>query len=285
MTGQTGNSVVLLAFRTYIILKKFNRVYSRARVATRLQDSAMSSPAIDQDLLSIFRRTERDSLDWNLETLALEPGCRTLYFLNAHAVTMAEENDAFRAALAGADTVLRDGLGVELAFRRLGLRETANLNGTDLIPKIAHRFRTRKIAVWGSSDEALEKLRAKLEGEGFTNLAPMQHGFHDEGFYVVEFARERPDLVILCMGMPKQEILAPKLTLEGHDALIVCGGGWANFHSGHVKRAPLLMQKMKMEFLHRLWKEPRRLGRRYTIGVAKYFRTIRRLKKSAIGRG
>lgn len=285
MTGHNQNSAVLLAFCTCIILKTPNRVYSRARVATRLQNGPMSSPEIDQALLNIFRQTERASLAWNLETLEIGPGCRTLYFLNAHAVTMAEDNAEFRAALTGADRILRDGLGVELAFRQLGLQETANLNGTDLIPKIAARFKDRRIAVWGSSDEALEKLRTRLESEGFANLAPMQHGFHDEGFYVEEFARERPDLVILCMGMPKQEILAPKLTLEGHNALIICGGGWANFHSGHVKRAPVLMQKMKIEFLHRLWKEPRRLGRRYTIGVAKYFRTIRRLSKSAIGRG
>lgn len=244
----------------------------------------MSSSETDQDLLSLLRRTERDTLAWDLGGLEIGPGLRRLAFLNAHAVTMAEENDAFRAALMQADTILRDGLGVELAFRHLGLSDTANLNGTDLIPKIAGRFRDRRIAVWGSSEAALEKLRTRLEGEGFTDLVPMRHGFHDDAFYVAEFARTRPALVILCMGMPRQELLAQKLSLPGHDALIVCGGGWANFHSGHARRAPRIMQKMKLEFLHRLLSEPRRLGPRYTTGILKFARTIRRLAKAGPAR-
>lgn len=244
----------------------------------------MSFSEIDQDLLSILHQTERDSLAWDLETLEIGPGLRRLCFLNAHAVTMAEDHDAFRAALMQADTILRDGRGVELAFRQLGLRKTANLNGSDLIPRIAERFKTRRIAVWGSSEAALAKLCTRLERDGFANLAPMHHGFHDDAFYVAEFARTRPDLVILCMGMPRQELLAPQLTLPDHAALIVCGGGWANFHSGHKKRAPRVLQKLKLEFLHRLWKEPRRLGARYTIGIVKFARTIRRLRTAAPAR-
>lgn len=252
------------------------------RVATGLQTGEMETDTRYRDLLGIVAQTERDSLAWNLDDLSRGTGIRRLYFLNAHAVNMAVRSPEFRAVLADADTILRDGRGIELAFRYLGLRDTENLNGTDLIPKILARLKGRRIAIWGSSEEALAKLRQRLEAEGFDNLAPMHHGFHEDEFYVAEFARVRPEVVVLCMGMPRQELLSPKLKGDGIDSLIVCGGGWANFHSGHIKRAPMLMQRMKIEFLHRLAKEPRRLGRRYTVDVLAFFRTLRRIK--ALGR-
>lgn len=234
----------------------------------------------DRDIWRIFRKTEAASLAWSLEALAGAKGIQRLLFLNAHGVTTADENADFRASLLAADYLLRDGVGLEIGFRKLGLKPTPNLNGTDLIPQVIARMKDRKIAVWGSSEEALEKLEKRLLTEGFSNLAPMHHGFHEDDFYVRAFAETRPELVVLCMGMPRQEILAQKLDADDLDCLIICGGGWANFHSGHITRAPLLLQKLKLEWLHRLAMEPRRVGRRYTVGIWSYFRTVRRLAKA-----
>ena len=234
-----------------------------------------------RDIFRIFEKTEQDSLSWNLDGLAPGSGIHRLMFLNAHAVTTAAGDDAFARALLNSDHLLRDGVGTEIAFKALGLRPTENLNGTDLIHRILDRLKTRRIAVWGSSEAALEKLRQRLEGEGFANLAPMQHGFHDDAFYIDEFREVRPEIVVLCMGMPRQELLAGKLEPSDHACLVICAGGWANFHSGHIARAPKLFRQLKLEWLHRLASEPRRVGRRYTLGIASFFVTVWRARKAS----
>lgn len=234
----------------------------------------------DRDIFRILQKTEADSTAWDLASLDQSQGIRRLLFLNAHGVNMAARSSDFRTGLLEADHLLRDGVGLEIGLKLVGLPETENLNGTDLIPKIINRLKNRRIAIWGSSEDALEKLKNRLESEGFAHLEPMHHGFHDDAFYIQAFAETLPEVVVLCMGMPRQELLAAKLAAPNHDCLIVCGGGWANFHSGHITRAPKLMQRLKLEWLHRLAMEPRRMGRRYTLDILDYFRTIRRAGKA-----
>lgn len=235
---------------------------------------------IHLSLYEALTKTEQDSLNWAVESLDAPKGTQHLMFLNAHGVNMAKDNADFRRAILASDFLLRDGIGLAMAFRYLGLSETENLNGTDLIPKVLERHKARKIAVWGSSEEALATLRTQLQGDGYTDLVSMEHGFHPDEFYIEAFARLRPDIVVLCMGMPRQEVLAEKLSLPGHDCLIICGGGWANFQSGHSKRAPKLVQSLNIEWLFRLCLEPRRLGRRYTIDILRYFVTVIRTSRA-----
>lgn len=234
----------------------------------------------EAEILEILEKTERDSLAWDLAALDPAKGLQRLMFLNAHGVNWAMRHPDFRQELLESDLLLRDGIGVAMGMKMLGLAETENLNGTDLIPKILDRDRSEAIAVWGSSEEALEKLRARLESEGFDNLVSMEHGFHDDAFYETLYREMRPRILVLCMGMPRQELLAGKLGKDtGEGGLIICGGGWANFHSGHTQRAPLWVQRMRLEWLHRLSREPMRLGKRYTVDILKYFATVRRVKR------
>lgn len=235
---------------------------------------------IHLSLYQALTKTEQDSLNWDVAALDAPKGTQHLMFLNAHGVNMAKDNADFRRAILASDYLLRDGIGLALAFRALNLSETDNLNGTDLIPKVLARHKTRKIAVWGSSEEALATLGAQLQGNGYTDLVSMEHGFHEDSFYIEAFARLRPEIVVLCMGMPRQEVLAEKLGLPGHDCLIICGGGWANFQSGHSKRAPKLVQQLNIEWLFRLCLEPKRLGRRYTIDILRYFVTVTRISRA-----
>ena len=233
---------------------------------------------VNTDLQKIMAKTVGDSRAWSLSNLQLGKACRIL-FLNAHGVNMAAENDDFRAAMLSADHLLRDGIGVSLGLKMLGLEETENLNGTDLIPKILGPHKDRKIAVWGSSEAALDALRSRLEVEGFSGLQPFEHGFHEDAFYLDAYARTRPEILVLCMGMPRQEVLSTKLIEAGAGGLIICGGGWANFYSGHQQRAPEWVQKLRLEWLHRLSREPKRLGKRYTVDIFRYFRRIRQLNR------
>lgn len=235
----------------------------------------------DAELLEVIRKVEQDSLAWSLDQLHPGQGAQQLMFLNAHGVNCAASNNTFRHQVLRSDFLLRDGVGLAMGMKRIGLQNTENLNGTDLIPKVLARHRTASLAVWGSSDEALEKLGVRLREEGHEALVSLEHGFHDDAFYIEKYRTLQPDILVLCMGMPRQELLASKLVTDAGKGLIICGGGWANFHSGHIVRAPVWMQRLRLEWLHRLSREPRRLGRRYTVDVIRYFIHVRRLSRRA----
>ena len=80
-------------------------------------------------------------------------------------------------------------------------------------------------------------------------------------------ARESPHLVVLAMGMPRQERLARALRAAAQGpCLIICGGAIADFLGGRYARAPRWLQRLGLEWCWRLAREPRRLFGRYVLG-------------------
>lgn len=192
---------------------------------------------------------------------------RVLAFVNAHAMNSCATDLAFFEALASADILLRDGSGMAILFRHTQRDPGLNMNGTDLIPKILATFRGRSVALWGTRDPFLEQAVLRSEREFAVRVTSCADGFCDVNHYL-RLARETlPDLIVLGMGMPKQEQLAKALrTQAAGPALIVCGGAILDFLGGKVVRAPKFMRRIGLEWLYRFALEPRRLFRRYVMG-------------------
>ena len=78
-------------------------------------------------------------------------------------------------------------------------------------------------------------------------------------------SQANPDLVYVALGSPKQEQLIGRLreTLPG--AWWIGVGISLSFVSGQIKRAPRWMQRVGLEWTHRLAQEPRRLTQRYLL--------------------
>ena len=191
-----------------------------------------------------------------------------LAFSNAHAMNMLATSASFFDSLYGADTILRDGSGIETLFNQLHMPPGLNLNGTDLIPDVVQQFNGRCIALFGTQHPYLQ------DGEKFVskNLAPHSQcvtadGFLEDEAYVLLALKKRPALIVLGMGMPRQEAvaIALKSNLE-FPCLIICGGAIIDFWGGKTARSPLWMRESGVEWLFRLLMEPRRLFRRYVFG-------------------
>jgi len=192
---------------------------------------------------------------------------RILGFVNAHALNSCADNEAFFKALAGADILLRDGSGMALLYRKLRLDPGLNMNGTDVIPKILEEFRGRSVALWGTTEPFLSRARVRCESEFGVRAISSENGFEATDRYLEVSKRANPDLIVLGMGMPRQEELAQQLrSAVTNSPLIICGGAILDFLGGKVGRAPLWMQNMGMEWLYRLYREPKRLFRRYVLG-------------------
>lgn len=202
-------------------------------------------------------------------------------FLNAHAVNLAWKNRAFRQNLLHSDLLLRDGKGIEIALNQWGIEPGFNLNGTDFIPEILALFRAFPIALFGTREPFLTQAAQVIEKRNGCKVIAQLDGFQEEDLYLKALKDKKPRLIILAMGMPKQEAVATCLRNSlNYPCLIVNGGAVLDYTCERVPRAPLWVREAKMEWLFRLLAEPTRLFSRYVIGNPLFLWRIRHLKNS-----
>jgi N-acetylglucosaminyldiphosphoundecaprenol N-acetyl-beta-D-mannosaminyltransferase len=208
---------------------------------------------------------ETDKQNWTQGIKALNQ-VYVLAFLNAHGVNLSMRDQAVLQAFLACDSLLRDGIGMKWMLRMQGIQAGLNMNGTDLIPELLKQFKGKSVALWGTQDPYLDIVASRLSREGH-QVVSTEHGFHDYSYYQNQALKSCPQIIILGMGMPKQEILAIQLKkCLKFPCLIICGGAIIDFLGGKVQRAPLWMRKMGLEWFYRLVQEPHRLFQRYVIG-------------------
>jgi undecaprenyl diphosphate synthase len=133
-----------------------------------------------------------------------------LSFLNAHAVNLGWNQPGMLEGLLRSDMVLRDGIGVKLGLKAFQRPFGLNMNGTDFIPKVARAFKGRKVALFGTRSPWLDNARRTLEEWGL-NVVASQEGFDPPETYLRLAAETKPDLILMAMGMPKQEEVSVKV--------------------------------------------------------------------------
>jgi len=219
------------------------------------------------DRMWVVRSTRQYTtlLDW----LVSGKTARIVGFVNAHAMNVSAARGSFFKALVSADVLLRDGSGMSILFRILHRSPGWNMNGTDFIPKLLAAYRGKSIALWGTAQPWIGTAATQCERRFGVRIVSCADGFRDRHSYVELARTARPALIILGMGMPKQEELAQELKRHAdpdQPPLIVCGGAILDFLGGKVRRAPAWMRRCGLEWLYRLLHEPRRLWGRYVMG-------------------
>jgi N-acetylglucosaminyldiphosphoundecaprenol N-acetyl-beta-D-mannosaminyltransferase len=204
----------------------------------------------------------------------------SIAFVNAHAFNMAWESEEVAALFLSADVLLRDGKGLEILVKRLGRAPGLNMNGTDLIPQLLAAAQDMPIAVLGTAEPWLLAACDRLEREGRRIVARLD-GFRPEEAYEAIVAETEPRVVLLAMGMPRQERVAKRLraAFPDRDMLIICGGAIVDFLAERFNRAPAPVRAVGMEWAWRLMLEPRRLFRRYVIGNALFLHRTGKLAR------
>jgi alpha-1,3-mannosyltransferase len=192
-------------------------------------------------------------------------------FANAHMLNVATGNPEFRLALQQA-LVLNDGIGVDIASRLLyGSPFPENLNGTDFSPnylrRTKHRFRIFLLGARpGTAELAARRLSALCPRH---KIVGCHHGHFDPGedTAVVDLIRRSgANVVLVAMGNPKQELFIHQHLAATGCRLGIGVGALFDFLAGNVPRAAPAMQRWRLEWLHRLAQEPRRLAGRYLLG-------------------
>ncbi|MEZ5788167.1 MAG: WecB/TagA/CpsF family glycosyltransferase [Xanthobacteraceae bacterium] len=195
-------------------------------------------------------------------------------FLNANLSLLAIERAEVQQAL-GDFIVFNDGIGVEIANRVLnGSRFPADLNGTDLMPYLLTRIRRPlRLFLLVGRPQTTDRVVAEFEKRWPWHVV-VGHAFcapNDERSALLSqrVAEAKPDIVIIAKGNPNQELwIAENVPQCAPCAFGV--GGLFDFMIGEAKRAPVWVRVIRMEWMFRLAREPRRLWRRYLIGGMKY---------------
>lgn len=179
-------------------------------------------------------------------------------------VMNARENEKLFSALADADLSLADGVGIISAAKRLGTPLPERVTGIDTGYAVLEKLAEVSGSVYllgakpGVAEKAAEKITSKLPS---LRVVGTHHGYFDNDEEILSDIKEKsPDLLVVCLGSPRQEIWAHenKAKLSGVGAML-CLGGALDVWSGNIKRAPMLFRKMRLEWLWRMLCEPKRI--------------------------
>jgi N-acetylglucosaminyldiphosphoundecaprenol N-acetyl-beta-D-mannosaminyltransferase len=199
---------------------------------------------------------------------------RRVMYVNAHVLNRSREIPSLRAALEQADLVYCDGYGVRLAAKALEVEIPHRMTGADWIWGLAALCEAAGQSIYllgsepGVTAEAARRLNhwyPRLEISG------THHGFFDIGSphddrVVEDINARRPDIVLVGMGTPKQELWVQHNSARLETDVLWTVGALFDYVSGRVPRAPGWLADNGLEWIFRLAIEPQRMWRRYLLG-------------------
>ena len=196
-----------------------------------------------------------------------------VFFVNAYSLGLAYKSNSYRKILESGGICFSDGFPLTMYLnRKFAPQNVAQCRGTDFMLEICKLSpKGIKHAFIGTTTENLIKVIQEL-GDLNPNLAessyyaPPYTSLEDIDYKpILDFVRlENPDFVWVGMGTPKQDYVAFNIASSCKRTAIAVGAAF-DFLSGTKKEAPTYMQKLGLEWLFRLWTEPRRLWKRYLI--------------------
>lgn len=233
------------------------------------------------------------------ETVALlldppPPGLRVAV-CSVHSVMTARRNPSFHNALSGADIATTDGMPLVWALRFGGIGHQERVDGYTVfraaisagIPRGSRHF------FYGATEATLERLVSTLRVEYPTiqvagAYAPPFRPLSDREFEeaIIGILEGSPDIVWVGIGMPKQELWMERAAPHLPGISLVGVGAVFDWVAGNVPRAPGWMQRSGLEWLYRLYREPRRLWRRYIWNNPAYLGLLAaQIVRSRVGKG
>jgi N-acetylglucosaminyldiphosphoundecaprenol N-acetyl-beta-D-mannosaminyltransferase len=190
---------------------------------------------------------------------------------NVDHIVTAEKNDEFRAAYETATLSLADGQWVVWAARALGTPLPAKISGSDLVAPLAKHLgeRGQSIYLLGGAPGAAEAAAKRLTDECGARICGVDSPRIDlaspDPSIVERVKAASPDLVLVALGSPKQEIWIHRNRAALAPAVLAGVGATLDFLAGRVRRAPPWVSRAGLEWLFRLTLEPKRLARRYLV--------------------
>ncbi|MCL1095748.1 WecB/TagA/CpsF family glycosyltransferase [Shewanella kaireitica] len=214
-------------------------------------------------------------------------------FVNADCLNISCSSEAYRCSLKQSARIFADGIGVRLACLSKGHPLKDNLNGTDMFPRLCELAAEQQLSIFLlGGEEGVAAATAQNMQQRYPNLkiAGIHNGYFDmssdseeNNQVLAQINQSDAAILLVAMGAPLQE-----QWLEDNKPQLNCSvgigvGGLFDFYSNRIKRAPLWLRQMGMEWTYRLSQEPSRMWQRYIVGnpifIFRVWRENRQLKK------
>ena len=201
--------------------------------------------------------------------------CHYVVTPNVDHITRLDKDNNFRTAYNSASLVITDGRPVYYSLVFLGKPVPEVVPGSDLVPKIFNTWQAKrkKLKVFllggapGEAKKAADNISKQWSCIEIVGLDCPPYGFEisdeENNKILKKIAYCNPDLLIIGLGAPKQELWIHKHHRKVKASTALCVGATIDFLAGQEKRAPLWVQKISLEWCYRMIREPKRLGRRY----------------------
>ncbi len=217
--------------------------------------------------------------------------CRYVVTPNADHVVLLQEHEGLRRAYAEAGLVLVDGMPVLLAAKLLRRGIPQRVPGSDLVPELfaaaSQRFLNDgsvatapllRVYLLGAAPGVAQRAAANIErrwpGVRIVGCESPAIGFEqrpEESIAILErVAASKTDVLIVGLGAPKQELWVHAHREQIAAPVALCVGATIDFLAGERHRAPRWMQRVGLEWVHRMASEPRRLAKRYLRDAVRF---------------
>jgi N-acetylglucosaminyldiphosphoundecaprenol N-acetyl-beta-D-mannosaminyltransferase len=218
-----------------------------------------------------------------------------VYTPNVDHLMKLQHDAEFMAAYQQADYRVCDSQVLLYAAQFLGKPIKAKISGSDLFPLFCEHHRDNlDISIFllgggpGVAQQAQERINARTGRPIIVAAHSPSFGFEKneaEGQEILQrIRRSGANVLVVGVGAPKQEIWIARYRahLPQIDIFLAVGAA-IDFEAGNKPRAPEVISDLGMEWLYRLWSEPRRLWRRYLVDDLPFLRLVMREKLRDVG--
>ncbi|MEM4396975.1 MAG: WecB/TagA/CpsF family glycosyltransferase [Candidatus Woesearchaeota archaeon] len=211
---------------------------------------------------------ERDIYQFFDNNFLAKKGFLITYF-NQNSFNLFYSNYAYQNALKNS-LVYQEGIGMYIAYKFWGIKNVDRIDSGEIINWMINLIIKKKekvIFIGGKFDETDIKKRCEMKK---LLLEFYHHGFLDDyqtNELIQKINNIKARFVLIGMGSPQQEILAHKLFQKSPEKVFICIGNFMNYFLGYQKRAPKILRTIQLEWLYRLFQEPKRLFKRYIVGI------------------
>jgi N-acetylglucosaminyldiphosphoundecaprenol N-acetyl-beta-D-mannosaminyltransferase len=228
-------------------------------------------PVLNLFGIPIVNTTMDEAVQWIIDRAGRDER-GSLAFVNPDCLNIAWSHGGYREFLRAAERVLPDGIGIHLGCRMLGQGLRANVNGTDLFPRLCESAAREGLAVYLlGARPGIARAAADAMVQRYPELvvAGARDGYFqsDEEPGVVDAINASGARILLvAFGAPRQELWIAHWRDRLEVPVAMGVGGLFDFYSGRIARAPVWMREIGLEWVYRLMQEPGRMWRRYVIG-------------------